>query len=226
LRISAPESVLTYRLPQVLHAFRRRFPHVELVFKPHLSATMDIELETGKLDIAIGMCDTPPNPARKTMRLHMEKIFLIGDPAHPLVSRKSVKPADLAGQTLLLTETGCGYRSKLDRILALQNIRPGHIIEFSSVEAIKECVRIGMGLALLPAIAVWRELRENQFIPLRWSGPSLDIVTHVIWHKDKWVSPAMAAFLELVKSGLKDDGLNLPDLSLPTPMKRTRLRKT
>ena len=34
LRIGAPESVLTYRLPQVLHAFRRHFPHVELIFSP------------------------------------------------------------------------------------------------------------------------------------------------------------------------------------------------
>lgn len=225
LRISAPESVLTYRLPQVLHAFRRRFPHVELVFKPHLSATMDIELETGKLDIAIGMCDTPSNPARKTMRLQTEKIFLIADPAHPLVARESVKPGDLAGQTLLLTESGCGYRSKLDRVLALQNIRPGNITEFSSVEAIKECVRMGMGLALLPAIAVWRELREKQFIPLRWSGPSLDIDTHVIWHKDKWISPAMAAFLELVKTGVKDDEQAVSNRSTPASFQSSKPRK-
>ena len=29
-----------------------------------------------------------------------------------------------------------------------------------------------------------------------------DIGTHILWHKDKWVSPAMAAFLELVKAHL------------------------
>src|ERR1700740_1750296 len=35
LRISAPESILAYRLPQVLRAFRKRFPNVEIVFAPH-----------------------------------------------------------------------------------------------------------------------------------------------------------------------------------------------
>src|SRR6202035_1466247 len=35
LRISAPESIVTYRLPQLLRKFRRRFPHVELIFRPH-----------------------------------------------------------------------------------------------------------------------------------------------------------------------------------------------
>ena len=57
-----------------------------------------------------------------------------------------------------------------------------------------------MGLALLPAIVVARELRQNQFKALHWNGPSLDIGTHVLWHKDKWLSPAMTAFLELIKA--------------------------
>jgi DNA-binding transcriptional LysR family regulator len=110
-----------------------------------------------------------------------------------------VKPADLAGQMLLLTEAGCGYRATLDQILALQNIRPANVTEFSSVEAVKQCVIAGMGLALLPAIVVSRELRQRQLKALAWAGPSLDIATHILWHKDKWVSPAMAAFKELMQ---------------------------
>ena len=199
LRISAPESILAYRLPQVLRAFRKRFPNVEIVFAPHTGMGYVAELETGKIDLAIGMCEGPPNPAHRLQRLRIERIFLIGDAAHPLVSRKTVKPIDLVGQHLLLTETGCGYRAKLDRTLALANVRPGHVTEFSSVEAMKQCVRVGMGLALLPAIVVSRELRQQAFKALHWGGPSLDIETHVLWHKDKWVSPAMSVFLELLK---------------------------
>src|SRR5580698_8906944 len=48
LRIGAPESVLTYRLPQVLRSYRRRFPHVELLFRPYSDTTLCTELETGK----------------------------------------------------------------------------------------------------------------------------------------------------------------------------------
>jgi DNA-binding transcriptional LysR family regulator len=199
LRISAPESILTYRLPAVLRNFRRKFPHVEVAFRPHLDATLAFELETGKLDFVINMCDHPSNPAHRSARFHTERIFLLGEPNHPLTKRRTVKPCDLAGQTLLLTEAGCGYRAKLDTVMAMQNIRPGHVTEFSSVEAIKQCVCAGMGLALLPAIAVARELRQNQFKALHWSGPTLDIATWVLWHKDKWVSPAMTAFLELIK---------------------------
>ena len=200
LRISAPESILTYRLPVVLRNFRRKFPHVEISFRSHIETTLVSELETGKLDLVINMCDNPANPAHKSLRFHTERIFILAEPGHPLAKRRTIKPSDLAGQQLLLTEAGCGYRAKLDKVLAMQNIRPGHITEFSSVEAIKQCVCAGMGLAFLPAIVVARELRQNQFKALHWNGPSLDIGTHVLWHKDKWLSPAMTAFLELIKA--------------------------
>lgn len=214
LRISAPESVLTYRLPQVLRIYRRRFPHVELVFRPHTDATIAWELEAGKLDLVIDMRDSPRNPAHRTIRLQTERVFLFGDPSHPLTNARKVRPADLAGQTLLLTEAGCGYRAKLESILAHHNIRPGHITEFSSVEAMKQCVCMGMGLALLPAMAVVRELRQHQFKALHWAGPSLDIDTYVLWHKDKWVSPAMAAFMELIKDRTEDTELAGHELAI------------
>lgn len=204
LRISAPESVLTYRLPQVLRAFRKRFPHVEVAFRPHLDDSIATELENGKLDLVINMCDAPSNPAHKSIRLHVERVCLFGDAAHPFGNGRSVKPEDLEGQTLLLTEAGCGYRAKLDRVLAMQNVRPGNITEFSSVEAMKECVRVGMGLALLPAVVVAKEIRLKQFKMVHWAGPSLDIEVHVLWHRDKWVSPAMSAFLELVQTQADD----------------------
>jgi len=204
LRIGAPESVLTYRLPQVLRAFRRRFPHVELIFKPYSDASLVLKLESGKFDMAIQMSDAPTAPNVETIELRTERVFLLSDPGHRLASLPVVRPADLAGESLLLTEQGCGYRSKLDRVLATQNIRPGNVTEFSSVEAIKQCVAAGMGLALLPAIVVAREVRQNQMKALHWGGPTLDIATQIIWHKDKWISPAMRAFAELCRNKLEE----------------------
>jgi DNA-binding transcriptional LysR family regulator len=204
LRISAPESILTYRLPQVLRVFRRRFPSVELAFLPHVGTSYTAELEAGKIDLALGMCDALTNPSYRIVPLRKERVFLICDACHPLAKRRTVKPIDLAGQHLLLTETGCGYRAKFDHALALQNVRPGNVTEFSSVEAIKQCVQVGMGLAVLPAMVVAREIRLNQFKALHWAGASLDIQTHILWHKDKWISPAMAAFLELLQSQADD----------------------
>jgi len=204
LRIGAAESQLTYRLPVVLHAFHRRFPHVELIFSQHSTATVAVDLEAGKFDMLIHGDNLPPSSSIKSCRLRTERILLLSDASHPLASQATVKPADLAGQNLLLTEAGCSYREKLDRALALANIRPANVTEFSSVEALKQCITLGMGLGLLPEIVVSRELRQNHLKALHWTGPTLDIVTQILWHKDKWISPAMAAFMELVKDKLQE----------------------
>lgn len=85
-------------------------------------------------------------------------------------------------------------------MLALANVRTGPVTEFSSVEAIKQCVIAGMGLAVLPFIVVEQEVRQEKIKILKWAGTSLDIATHVLWHKDKWLSPALSAFLEIVRA--------------------------
>jgi DNA-binding transcriptional LysR family regulator len=204
LRIGAPESVLTYRLPPVVREYRKRYPRVELMFKPSFDESLSQILQTGALDMAIRMADGSPVLPLQGRKLRTERVFLVSDLRHPLAKQRTVKPEELAGLNLLLTEAGCGYRAKLDRVLAMRNVRAGNITEFSSVEAIKQCVAAGMGLGLLPAIVVAKEIRQHQLKVLPWAGPTLDIATHILWHEDKWISPAMAAFHALMEEQMDE----------------------
>jgi DNA-binding transcriptional LysR family regulator len=202
LCMGAPESVLNYRLPQVLSRYRKLYPKVELTFLPYWDVSIIQSIENGKMDMAVWMKDEVTHPSLKSLRLRSEKVLFVADRAHPLASAKKVEPQNLSGQTLLLTEAGCAYRKKLDQLLAIMNIRPGHITEFSSVEAIKHCASLGMGIALLPEIVVVKELARRQLVPISWAGQSLDIATHVVWHKDKWISPAQQALVSLLREML------------------------
>ncbi len=204
LRIGAPESVLTYRLPEVLKLFRKRYPQVELIFRPDMDEKLADALESGKLDLAISMSDSVEGDQLHSIRMRTEDVYLFGTPDHPLANGRAVSPKDLLDQTLLLTEAGCCYRKKLDTQLALANIRPQHITEFSSVEAIKQCVTAGMGLGLLPRIVIACELKKRQFTLLNWQGAKMTIATHIVWHKDKWMSPGMQAFLDVMKMKLEE----------------------
>ena len=106
-------------------------------------------------------------------------------------------------QTLLLTEAGCGYRMMLEMQLASAMVRPQNVTEFSSIEAIKQCVNAGMGIGFLPEIAIAGELRKRQFVVLNWQGAHTSIATSIVWHKDRWMSPAMQAFLDVVTAKLQ-----------------------
>jgi DNA-binding transcriptional LysR family regulator len=202
LRIYSPESVLTYRLPEVLKLFRKRYPKVELIFRPESDRKLSDELENGRVDLAISMSDSIDAEQLSSFRLRSESVYLFATPDHPLASAKKMYPKDLQDETLLLTEAGCGYRKKLDMQLAAANVRPQHVTEFSSVEAIKQCAIAGMGIGLLPEIVIACELRKKEFALVNWHEP-MSIATHIIWHKDKWISPGMQAFLDIVKAKLR-----------------------
>ena len=204
LNIYAPESVLTYRLPEVLKLFRKRYPKVELVFRPESDSKLADELECGKLDLAISMSDSVDAGHLTSMGMRSEDVYLFSTPDHPLANAKKIYAKDLVDQTLLLTESGCGYRKKLDMQLAAANVRPQHVTEFSSVEAIKQCVQAGMGIGLLPEIVIACELKKKQFRVMNWHA-KMNIATHIVWHKDKWISPGMQAFLDVLKERLQQE---------------------
>jgi DNA-binding transcriptional LysR family regulator len=203
LHIGTPESVLTYRLPEVLKLFRKRYPKVNLFFHPDSQERLADALETGKLDLAISMSRRFGGPQLSAISMRTEDLYLFSTPDHPLSKGKKVYSKDLTNQTLLLTETGCGYRMMLEMQLASEQVRPESITEFSSVEAIKQCVAAGMGIGFLPEIVIASELKKRRFAVLNWQAAKMSIQTSIVWHKDRWVSPAMQAFLDVVIAKLQ-----------------------
>jgi DNA-binding transcriptional LysR family regulator len=176
---------------------------VELIFRPESDSKLADELECGKLDLAISMSDSIDGDHLTSMGMRSEDVYLFSTPDHPLASAKKVYAKDLVDQTLLLTESGCGYRKKLDTLLAAANVKPQHVTEFSSVEAIKQCVHAGMGIGFLPEIVIACELKKKQLTVINWHGAKMTIATHIVWHKDKWISPGMQAFLDVLKERLQ-----------------------
>jgi DNA-binding transcriptional LysR family regulator len=78
-------------------------------------------------------------------------------------------------------------------------VQPAAILEFNSIEAIKQSAMIGMGVGVLPAVATAAEVSQRKLVVLPWRGKPISMVTQVVRHKQKWVSPALRAFLDVVK---------------------------
>jgi DNA-binding transcriptional LysR family regulator len=202
LVIGSPESVLTYRLPPVLQAFRTRYPEVSLMLSATGNSQLVTHLEQGKLDLALVIDDPLHFPQLRTETLCDEPLVLLTRPSHRLLSCPRIQPSDLREETFLLTDPGCAYRTKLEHALAQVGVRPGSIMEFSSVEAIKQCAALGMGIACLPAIVAESEVADGRLAALPWSASHLVMQTQAVWHKDKWLSPAIQAFLSLLRGSL------------------------
>jgi DNA-binding transcriptional LysR family regulator len=209
LTVSAPETLLTYRLPKLLALFHERHPKVRLSVRPsaigRLVGSARKAVEEGRVDVAfvldelLGERAHPADLAVET--LIAENVTVIAPASHTLATSSAVLPQDLRGETVLLPEapeSGCAYRGQFERQLGSAGVVPPETMEFQSIEAIKQCVAAGMGVSVLPSVAVGAELHTGTLAALRWDEP-FKVLTQMSWHEDRWKSPALRAFLEVAR---------------------------
>jgi DNA-binding transcriptional LysR family regulator len=199
LKIGATQTLCIYRLPLLLRTFRTRYPHVRLIFHPSPGSELRELVRTGNIDVAFVFEEAEREGGPGDEPLAREPVWVLSAPDHPLVGRQVVVPADFAEMDLLVSEAGCCYRGLFERILSRASVYPATTLEFGSIEAVKQCVMAGLGLTILPAVAVSAELSQGRLLKLPWMGPDLTVVAHMVWHKDKWLSPALDAFLCLAR---------------------------
>jgi DNA-binding transcriptional LysR family regulator len=200
LKIGSTESFCIYRLPALLRAFRTQYPRVHLIFRPSPATELRQLIREGVIDVAFLLEEIDRESGPTDEPVAVESIWFLSAPDHPLVGKVEVTPADLSGADLLLIDARCSYRAMFDRILDKANVSPATTMEFGSIEAVKQCAMAGLGLAVLPSYTVELEVSQGRLCKLPWAGTKLDVVTRVIWHKDRWLSPALNAFLVLTRS--------------------------
>lgn len=196
LIIGAHESQLVYRLTQFLKNFRSRYPLVQLVFQPLVSdENIREQLEHGILDVAFLLGPPFDIPGINMKPLVKENILIVAGTDHPLSMFPHIEPPDFSNATILTTEKGCAYREIFEKLLLSKGVRTGVKIEFSSIEAIKHCVIAGLGIAVLPEITIKKEIAQHKIAVLHCEGFDYSIDTRLAWHKEKWISPSLKAFL-------------------------------
>jgi DNA-binding transcriptional LysR family regulator len=205
LIVSAPETLLTYRLPRLLALFHERHPRVKLSVRPsavgRLAGSMRRAVEEGRVDVAFVLDGPVEAPGLSVEPLLEEGVTVIAPAAHALASSSSVSPRDLSSDTVLLPEapeSGCAYRGQFERQLGAAGVVPPEKMEFQSIEAVKQCVAAGMGVSVLPSVAVDAELGDGKLAALRWEEP-FEVLTQMVWHGERWKSPALRAFLETAR---------------------------
>jgi DNA-binding transcriptional LysR family regulator len=204
--VMAPETLLTYRLPPLLARVHSRYPRIRVTLRPSVTGRLVGEVRRavseGLVDVAFVMDEPRHIDGLEIVSLVREPVSVIARRGHPLASERWVTPAALIDDTVLLPEApeaGCAYRNVFERQLSAAGGSPSEPLEFTSVEAVKGCVAAGMGVSALPTVAVRQELRTGRLVKLRWSEP-FDVVTQMVWFGERWMSPALRAFLETARS--------------------------
>lgn len=201
--ISAPETLCAHRLPTLLRRIRNELPDVQVVFRPLPSNELRQHVSNGTIDVALTLEQPRPGLGLNVEIMAVEEVVVIAPPDHALTRASTVGPQDMNGEIMLQTEAGCPYRVVFEQALQEAGAIPRETLEFSSVEAIKQCVMAGMGLAVLPKVTITRELRSRELAILPWQGPSLDMTSQLVWHARRRTGATLQAFLDLARKTLR-----------------------
>jgi DNA-binding transcriptional LysR family regulator len=199
--VSAPESLLTYRLPALLSRFRAEHPGVTIDLRPTPIGRFRGEsrraIATGAADLAFVLDARVKQRGFASEVLIRESISVIAPVGHALADVRTVAPSAVDGQQLLLPEApeaGCEYRGQFERHLADSGVSLEGALEFASIETVKQCVIAGMGIAVLPRVAVESEVLAGRLAQLPWREP-FEVYTQVVWSERRSLSPAHRAFI-------------------------------
>lgn len=195
LTVRMPQTIATCYLPSVMNDFGHRFPKIHLDVSSCAFYSLEHELAIGTVDLAFLLTDTISAAGLDFELLKVEPLNLVASPHHPLVKQERVTYEDLEGETLLLPKADCGYRMIFEKTMTEKRVAPSSLIELNTIDAIKKIVMMGMGVTIIPTISIEDELAQNKLVPLAWEE-DLETGVLMIWHKDKWFSKALTAFMD------------------------------
>lgn len=198
ITIGVSESLCVFRLQPFFRDYNRRYPKVKLIIKLSSSEDFRLGLSEDLVDVAIFLDNKVEDHDLVSKILIPEPVVLVGPTGHMSIPKGCITPADLENEVLIHPQKGCSYRAKLESILEENNVRPLSTLELDSIEAIKQLVISGLGIALLPLVAVKSEIEQNLMIDLNWAGPEINMYTQIVYHKDKWLSPTLLSVLDMV----------------------------
>ncbi|WP_233163356.1 MULTISPECIES: LysR family transcriptional regulator [unclassified Cohnella] len=204
LEIGTIESLMAFLLPPLFHRFLQSFPQINLQVNELTEPSILQAIRTGQLDVGILMDLPIDDEDIESIIVRQEPLVLVAHPEHPLSALQHVGVADLNGQYLIVTEQGCTYRAALERLLGQHGINYQILHEFGSLEAIKQCVSYGLGIALVPRITVTRELIERKLVTLPFTHTDITFYTQIVHHKKKWLSPAIRHLIDLLEGKCGD----------------------
>jgi len=197
LRLAANESVCAYVLPPLLKAYRLALPSVKIEVQQHPSNGVPTLLEEQDVDFGF-LSFTPVQHNLVSRLLFRDELALVVYPAHPLAKSQSVAMQQLGGEKFIGHLASTPSRQRLLDLFIREGAPLGMVMELSSLETIKDFVKAGDGIAILPRMCCEKELAAGELVSPQVRGMAIGRDIRVVFPRNRTHSPAATAFLALL----------------------------
>ena len=197
----SPDSVCEDMLLKNYLDFHRKYPKINLKFT------------NADTDVMFSMLDSNEADAIMTLDSHIYqkdyviakeehiKMHFVANPKSSFAGKKNLSIHDIADQPFILTEQGMGYRSFFDKELAKKSVEIIPVLEIGRTDIITNLLEENEDcISYLPFFTTQQKVKEGCLVYLDVCDVDCDIWKQLIYHKNKWLSNSMKAFLQYVKT--------------------------
>ncbi|HEV8026927.1 MAG TPA: LysR substrate-binding domain-containing protein [Stellaceae bacterium] len=157
LRLGVIPTIGPYLMPAAMTGLAKAFPKLKLYLREEQTAPLLEKLAKGQLDVALIALPYDMG-ALETMTLGDDRILVALPKSHPLARARRIARAALVGEELLLMEDGHCLRSHALAACRLVGPDRNEVFQGTSLRTLLQMAAGGIGITLLPEMAVKPEL--------------------------------------------------------------------
>lgn len=199
LRVATGETLLAYKMPQVLQRFKMKAPKVRLSLQSLNCYVIRDALLADEADLGV-FYRVGNDDALHMTNFGEQELVLVASPL--LKEMDFTRPNQHLPVSFIINEPQCIFRQLFESTLRQHSITLENTIELWSIESIKRCVASNLGVTFLPRFTVEKELQSGELQQLHFSDIPLTITALCAHHAGKFVSPAMRVFMECIQECL------------------------
>lgn len=207
LRIGVIPTVAPYLLPGMISALTRENADLDIHVRETVTPKLLQELAEGRLDTAIVALPVS-EPAMTETPLFEENFVLVRpreDAEKPVPDREMLRE-----MRLLLLEEGHCFREQALSFCDMGAVRPREILDGSSLSTLVQMVGAGIGVTLIPEIAMPVETRSADVSIARFADPQPSRTIGMIWRKTSPIAKQLTEVAEVVRRAGARIAVNAP----------------
>ncbi|MDQ8201694.1 LysR family transcriptional regulator [Pelagicoccus sp. SDUM812003] len=205
VKVGVTPSVTPYLIPPALSICRERYPKLQIHIQENLRRRLIDEVVQGHLEVAISSYtgDTPIIDAEPLLQ---EALVLAVSAKHPLASQKeAISINDFKDEPLVLLGESATLGDKVFDFFDRMKIEPKVVALCSQVRSLKELVNLGIGVAILPEMAI-DETQPFNIVYRSLVSARMSRLLFALTHARRYLSPGARVFIDLVREVAYDRG--------------------
>ncbi len=199
LRMGLFPTLAPYLLPHVVPAIHERYPNLELLLIEEKTEVVLDQLRSGRLDVGV-LALPVTGESLHQQRLFTEDFVLAVPSGHPLAATEgTVDPSVLAGEQVLLLEEGHCLRDQALSVCRLTGASERRGFRATSLETLRQMVAAGVGITLLPELAVRPPVpASDDVVLLRFGEPVPQREIAMLWRSTSVYQDLLPGMGELI----------------------------